>query len=123
LGCIFLEDYYDHSAQEARVVAQAHGRRGAAVAIGARPVFLFGPHQPEHRNWKPQVILNISEVWQTKRKVFEAMDVDEHLWEYNTWCAGRAQPRKKNDSSRSVSASVPFGNAAPGMKIRIKEVA
>lgn len=86
-----LEDPYnfDHPeatrfAQEARVVAQAHGRRGAAAAIGAPPVFLFEPHQPEQCNWKPQVILDISEVWDTKRKAFEQMDAQEHLWEYYT---------------------------------------
>jgi 4-oxalomesaconate hydratase len=86
-----LEDPYnfDHPeaskfAQEARVVAQAHGRHGAAAAIGAPPVFLFEPHQTEQCNWKPQLILDITEVWETKRKAFEQMDAQEHLWEYYT---------------------------------------
>lgn len=71
-------------AQEARIVAQAHGRRGAASAIGAPPVFLFEPHQPEQCNWKPQLILDITEVWEIKRKAFESMNAQEHLWEYYT---------------------------------------
>lgn len=70
--------------QEARIVAQAHGRRGATAAIGAPPVFLFEPHQPEQCNWKPQVILDISEVWELKRKAFESMDAQQHLWDYYT---------------------------------------
>lgn len=64
------------------MVAQAHGRKGAKAALGAPPVFLFEPHQPEQCNWKPQLILGISEVWETKRKAFESMDAQEHLWEY-----------------------------------------
>jgi 4-oxalomesaconate hydratase len=86
-----LEDPYnfDHPeatrlAQEARIVAQAHGRRGAAAAIGAPPVFLFEPHQPEQCNWKPQLILDISEVWETKHKAFEQMAAQGHLWDYYT---------------------------------------
>lgn len=30
---------------------------------------------------KPQVILEITEVWDTKRKAFESMDAQEHLWD------------------------------------------
>lgn len=104
-----LEDPYnfDHPeatrfAQEARVVAQAHGRRGAAAAIGAPPVFLFEPHQPEQCNWKPQVILDITEVWETKRKAFEAMDAQEHLWEYYTRVALQRGVQGARNSERKM---------------------
>ena len=36
-----------HAAQEARIVAQAHGHEPGTPVIGAPPVFLFEPHQPE----------------------------------------------------------------------------
>ena len=39
--------------------------------LGAPPVFLFEPHQPEQCNWKPEVILDITPVWEKKRKAFE----------------------------------------------------
>jgi 4-oxalomesaconate hydratase len=104
-----LEDPYnfDHPeatrfAQEARVVAQAHGRKGAASAIGAPPVFLFEPHQPEQCSWKPQVILDISEVWETKRKAFEAMDAQEHLWEYYTRVALQRGAQGARNSERKM---------------------
>ncbi|ECE0503862.1 PIG-L family deacetylase [Salmonella enterica subsp. enterica] len=73
-----------HIAQEARIVAQAHGHNPEKPVIGAPPVFLFEPHQPEQCEWKPEVLLDISEVWQTKRQAMESMAAQEHLWEYYT---------------------------------------
>ncbi len=86
-----LEDPYNfdhplaaHIAQEARVVAQAHGHRPGQPVLGAPPVFLFEPHQSEQCNWKPQVLLDITPVWDKKRRAFECMGAQEHLWEYYT---------------------------------------
>jgi len=33
-------------------------------------------------NFKPQVILNIDEVWDLKRKTFEILAAQKHLWAY-----------------------------------------
>lgn len=87
-----LEDPYnvDHPeaarfAQEARIIAQAAGHRpDPSRAYNAPPVFLFEPHQPEQCNFKPDVILNIDDVWETKRKAFEVLAAQQHLWEYYT---------------------------------------
>ena len=73
-----------HMAQEARVVAQAHGHEPGTPVIGAPPVYLFEPHQPEQCEWKPEVFLDISSVWETKRAAFQTMRAQEHLWEYYT---------------------------------------
>lgn len=109
-----LEDPYnfDHPeatrlAQEARIVAQAHGRKGAAAAIGAPPVFLFEPHQTEQCNWKPQLILDITEVWDTKRKAFESMDAQEHLWEYYT----RVALQRGMQGARNSERKMKYGEA------------
>jgi 4-oxalomesaconate hydratase len=85
-----LEDPYnfDHPtaarfAQEARVIAQAMGHKPETYgAYTAPPVFLFEPHQPEQCNFKPQVILNIDAVWETKYKAFQVLAAQKHLWEY-----------------------------------------
>jgi 4-oxalomesaconate hydratase len=85
-----LEDPYNfdhpnaaHFAQETRVVAQAMGHKpGAKYAYSAPPVFLFEPHQPEQCNFKPQVILNIDAVWETKYKAFQVLAAQKHLWAY-----------------------------------------
>jgi 4-oxalomesaconate hydratase len=64
-------------------VAQAMGHKpDAKYQYSAPPVFLFEPHQPEMCNFKPQVILNIDEVWDTKRKTFEILAAQKHLWAY-----------------------------------------
>src|SRR2546423_868304 len=66
----------------------ATGPRGMAKRpqadynYSAPPVFLFEPHQPEMCNFKPQVILNIDEVWDVKRKTFEILAAQKHLWAY-----------------------------------------
>jgi 4-oxalomesaconate hydratase len=73
-----------HVAQEARVIAQAHGHNPQQEVLGAPPVFLFEPHQPEQCEWKPEVLLDITEVWDRKRQAFELMGAQEHLWEYYT---------------------------------------
>jgi 4-oxalomesaconate hydratase len=85
-----LEDPYnvDHPeatrfAQEARIVAQAAGHKpDPNRAYAAPPLFLFEPHQPEQCNFKPSVILNIDDVWETKRKAFEILAAQKHLWAY-----------------------------------------
>jgi 4-oxalomesaconate hydratase len=85
-----LEDPYNfdhpdaaHFAQQTRVVAQAMGHKpDAKYRYAAPPVFLFEPHQPEMCNFRPQVILNIDEVWETKRKSFEVLAAQRHLWAY-----------------------------------------
>ncbi len=87
-----LEDPYnvDHPeatrfAQEARIVAQAAGHKpDPSRAYAAPPVFLFEPHQPEMCNYKPNVILNIDAVWERKKKAFEILAAQKHLWEYYT---------------------------------------
>jgi 4-oxalomesaconate hydratase len=85
-----LEDPYnvDHPeaarfAQEARIVAQAMGHKPSAdYAYNAPPMFLFEPHQPEMCNFKPNVILNIDDVWTQKYEAFQVLAAQKHLWEY-----------------------------------------
>jgi 4-oxalomesaconate hydratase len=87
-----LEDPYNfdhpaaaHAAQEARIVAQAAGHKPDPERnYAAPPVFLFEPHQPEQCNFKPQVILNIDDVWETKFEAFQVLAAQRHLWDYYT---------------------------------------
>jgi 4-oxalomesaconate hydratase len=109
-----LEDPYNfdhpraaHLAQEARVVAQAHGHKPDVPVIGAPQVFLFEPHQPEQCNWKPQVILNITEVWELKRQAFETMAAQEHLWEYYT----RVALQRGAQGARNSDKKMVYGEA------------
>ncbi|MEU2585931.1 PIG-L deacetylase family protein [Streptomyces avermitilis] len=86
-----LDDPYngDHPAAarmalDARVLAQAIGYPAPGEIIGAPPVFFFEPHQPEMCAFKPEVLLDITEVWETKRKAMECLAAQQHLWDYYT---------------------------------------
>jgi 4-oxalomesaconate hydratase len=71
---------------KARVYAQASGypAAGKGKQDDAPPVFLFEPHQPEQCNFKPQVLLDITPVWEKKLKAMESMAAQEHLVTYYT---------------------------------------
>jgi 4-oxalomesaconate hydratase len=96
-----------HLAQEARIVAQAHGHNPSQTVLGAPPVYLFEPHQTEQCNWKPDVFLDIGSVWERKRKAFECMAAQEHLWEYYT----RVALQRGNQAARNSGAKVVHGEA------------
>jgi 4-oxalomesaconate hydratase len=106
-----LEDPYNfdhpqaaHFAQEARIIAQAAGHKpDPARVYSAPPVFLFEPHQPEQCNFKPNVILNIDAVWETKRRAFEALPAQKHLWEYYTRVALNRGMQGGRNSGRAMT--------------------
>jgi 4-oxalomesaconate hydratase len=76
-------------ALQARVLAQAIGYDAPGEPLGAPPVFLFEPHQPEQCDFKPQVLLDITEVFGIKRKAMECLKAQPHMWEYYTELAKR----------------------------------
>lgn len=96
-----------HIAQEARIVAQAHGHEPGTPVVGAPPVFLFEPHQPEQCEWKPQVFLNITSVWRKKCAAFKEMSAQEHLWEYYE----RVALQRGAQASRNSSKNIKYGEA------------
>jgi len=76
-------------AVNARVYAQALGYPSSHKALGAPPVFYFEPHQTEMCGFRPDVLLDITPVFDVKRKAMECMQAQEHLWEYYTDVARR----------------------------------
>lgn len=110
-----LEDPYnvDHPeatrfAQEARIIAQAAGHKpDPERAYAAPPLFLFEPHQPEQCNFKPNVILNIDEVWDVKRRAFEVLAAQKHLWEYYT----RVGLNRGMQGGRNSGRAMTYGEA------------
>ena len=110
-----LEDPYNfdhpeasHFAQEARVIAQALGHKpGPDITYAAPPMFLFEPHQPEQCNFRPNLILNIDEVWETKHKAFEVLAAQKHLWEYYT----RVALNRGVQGGRNSGKAMTYGEA------------
>jgi len=83
-----------------RVYAQAAGYPAEGKKLGAPPVFIFEPHQPEQCEFKPQLLLDITPVYETKRKAMESMEAQEHLWEYYSDLARRRGTQAVRNSGR-----------------------
>ncbi len=103
---------FDHPAtselaQHARVIAQAHGHKPETPVIGAPQVLLFEPHQPEQCDWKPNVILNITEVWEQKLAAIKCMAGQEHLWDYYT----RVALQRGVQGGRNSGKAMTYGEA------------
>ncbi|MBI4291138.1 MAG: PIG-L family deacetylase [Betaproteobacteria bacterium] len=103
-----------HVTQEARIIAQAMGYRPDTKPIGAPPVFLFEPHQTEQSNWKPEVLLDITPVWEKKRKAFEIMAAQEYLWDYYTRVAiNRGAQAARNSDMKDIKYAEAYQRVFP----------
>jgi 4-oxalomesaconate hydratase len=80
---------YDHPLAadltlRARMVAQARGHESAYPPLGAPPVFRFEPHQPEMCEFTPDVLVDISAVFDRKLAAMQEMGSQDHLVRYYT---------------------------------------
>lgn len=89
-------------ATKARIIAQAAGYDPGAEVIGAPPVFLFEPHQTEYSGFMPDVLLDITEVWEQKLEAMHCMEGQEHLWDYYTDVATRRGVQAKRNSGPNL---------------------
>jgi 4-oxalomesaconate hydratase len=97
-----------HMVQESRIIAQAMGHKPGEKNVGAIPIFLYEPHQTEQCQWRPDIYLDITPVWDKKRKAIEAMEGQEYLWEYYTRVAlNRGVQGKRN----SFNPDIVYGEA------------
>ena len=94
-------------AQHARIIAQAHGHNPGEPVLGAPPVYLFEPHQPEQCRWMPNLLLDITQVWEKKRAAIECMDGQEHLWEYYT----RVAEQRGIQAARNSESPIRYAEA------------
>jgi 4-oxalomesaconate hydratase len=80
---------YDHPVAadltlRARMVAQARGHQTGQPPLGAPPVFRFEPHQPEVCEFRPDVLVDITGVFDRKLAAMREMGSQEHLVRYYT---------------------------------------
>jgi len=85
---------------DARVLAQAEGYPLPGPALGAPPVFMFEPHQPEQCGFKPEVLLDVTPVWDRKRQAMESMEAQAHLVEYYSDLSRRRGTQAVRNSGR-----------------------
>ncbi|HEV7935084.1 MAG TPA: PIG-L deacetylase family protein [Actinomadura sp.] len=67
-----------------RMVAQAHGHDRTTRPLGAAQVLQFEPHQPEVCGFAPDLLLDISPVFDLKTKAMACMTAQDHLIRYYT---------------------------------------
>ncbi|WP_130651138.1 PIG-L deacetylase family protein [Egicoccus halophilus] len=91
-----------HLAMKARIIAQAPGYDPSGEVIGAPPVFLFEPHQTEYCGFQPNVLLDITDVWETKYEAMQCMGGQQHLWEYYTDVGKRRGVQAKRNSGPNL---------------------
>ena len=90
---------------QARVLAQAAGYDAPGEPLGAPPVFLFEPHQPEQCDFKPQVLLDITDVFAVKRRAMEALVAQQHMWDYYTDLARRRGVQLRRNAGPNLGAA------------------
>jgi len=82
--------------------------------LGAPPVFQFEPHQTEQCGWKPDVFLDITEVWELKKKAMEMLAAQEHLWDYYTRVAlQRGVQAARNSGQLDIKYAEAFQRVFP----------
>jgi len=98
-----------HLAQEARIIAQAEGYKPGEPIVAAPPVYCFEPHQPEQCDWKPDVLLDITDVWDKKYQAIQCMAGQEHLWEYYTRVAQQRGVQAKRNVGITSGKNIEYG--------------
>ncbi|MCA0942074.1 PIG-L family deacetylase [Salipiger pacificus] len=94
--------YMSQVSLECRMIAQAWGHNPGEKVLGAPQLYLFEPHQTEQMGWKPDTFLDITPVWEKKRKAMECNEGQIHLWDYYTRAAQqRANHFKRNSGGMS----------------------
>jgi 4-oxalomesaconate hydratase len=99
---------------QARVYAQALGHPSPGRALGAPPVFLFEPHQPEQCDFKPQVLLDVTSAWERKQQAMASMQAQSHLSEYYTDLGKRRGTQAvRNGGARKIRFAEAFERVYP----------
>ncbi|GAA4414891.1 PIG-L family deacetylase [Georgenia halophila] len=89
-------------ALQARVLAQAIGYDAPGEPLGAPPVFFFEPHQPEQCDFKPNVLLDITDAFPAKRRAMECLGAQQHMWDYYTDLAVRRGVQVKRNAGPNL---------------------
>lgn len=94
--------YTTEVAMECRMIAQAWGHNPGEKVLGAPQLYLFEPHQTEQMGWKPDVFLDITDVWDKKWAAIQCMQGQEHLWHfYKNVAENRANHFRRNSGGQA----------------------
>jgi 4-oxalomesaconate hydratase len=98
-----------------RMVAQAHGHDPATTPLGAAQVLQFEPHQPEVCGFVPELLLDITPVFETKAKAMRCMAGGQgHLVDYYTELGvRRGVQARRNGAPKSVTHAEAYQRTFP----------
>jgi 4-oxalomesaconate hydratase len=99
----------------ARMVAQAHGYDRSTPPLGAAQVLQFEPHQSEVCGFSPDLLLDITPVFDRKVEAMRAMEgAQGHLVRYYTDLgARRGVQAVRNGAARSVTHAEAYQRTFP----------
>ncbi|MGW6034903.1 PIG-L deacetylase family protein [Gordonia terrae] len=109
----------DHNAAHeatllARQVAQAAGHDPNTAPLGAPQVLQFEPHQPEQCGFTPNLLLDITSVFDRKRKAMSCMGAQSHLVDYYVdLSARRAVQAVRNGGAKSITHAEAYQRVFP----------
>jgi 4-oxalomesaconate hydratase len=98
-----------------RMVAQAHGHDPGSRPLGAAQVLQFEPHQPEVCGFVPQLLLDVSAVFEAKRTAMRCMAGGQgHLVDYYTELGvRRGVQARRNGAGRGVTHAEAYQRTFP----------
>ena len=103
-----------HITLKARMAAQAAGRVSSHPPIGAPNVYRFEPHQPEMCGFTPNLLLDISSVFDTKVRAMRRMQAQDHLVRYYADLAVRRGVQAvRNGGSKSITHAEAYERVFP----------
>jgi 4-oxalomesaconate hydratase len=103
---------------QARVYAQAEGYPLEGPPLAAPPVFMFEPHQPEQCGFKPEVLLDITPVWETKLAAMESMEAQSHLVQYySDLSRRRGYQAVRNSGRKGIQHAEAFQRVFPQVSV------
>jgi len=85
------------------------------------PVYSFEPHQPEQCEWRPDVLLDITEVWDKKYAAIQCMAGQEHLWEYYTRVALQRGVQAKRNVGITSTRNIEYAEGYQSLFPRVTE--
>ncbi|WP_422769006.1 PIG-L deacetylase family protein [Plantactinospora sp. WMMC1484] len=98
----------------ARMVAQAAGHDPQTRPIGAPNVLQFEPHQPEQCDFVPNLLLDVSTVFDRKIEAMRIMGAQSHLVAYYTDLGiRRGVQAVRNGGNRSITHAEAFQRIFP----------
>ncbi len=104
--------YATQVTMECRMIAQAWGHKPGEKVLGAPQLYLFEPHQTEQCDWRPDTLLDITDVWEQKRAAIECMEGQEHLWSYYTNVGeNRANQFRRNSGGQAGGRPAKYAEA------------